>query len=149
MSACFIHTVLLPERCRGSTHLLECHSRVWWDLEDLFFQAARYKGNAVQEIWWFLSHNTTFLQLSTEWRCLCEAAPTLVVCKEMSNIFLSACCGAASHRHVGSTASAAGFSLGVDETSTDAEIAQFDLTFSVQEDVWGFDVPVDDTVFLL
>lgn len=31
----------LPERCRGSTRLPGCHSQVWWDLEGLFFQAAR------------------------------------------------------------------------------------------------------------
>lgn len=52
------------------------------------------------------------------------------------------------HRHVGSTAGTAGLGLGVDEASTDAKITQFDLTFSIQEDVGGFDVPVDDTVFL-
>lgn len=52
------------------------------------------------------------------------------------------------HSHVGSTAGAAGLGLGVNEASTDAEITQFDLTFSVKEDVGGFDVPVDDTVFL-
>lgn len=52
------------------------------------------------------------------------------------------------HSHVGSTAGAAGLGLGVDEASTDAEITEFDLTLSVKEDVGGFDVPVDDTVFL-
>ncbi len=52
------------------------------------------------------------------------------------------------HRHVGGAAGAAGLGLGVDEAPTDAEVAQFDLTFSVQEDVGGFDVPVDDAVFL-
>lgn len=51
-------------------------------------------------------------------------------------------------RHVGSTAGAAGLGLGVDEASADAEVAQFDLTLRVQEDVGGFDVPVDDAVFL-
>lgn len=52
------------------------------------------------------------------------------------------------HRHVGGTAGTAGLGLGVDEASADAEVAQFDLTFSVQEDVGGFDVPVDDAMFL-
>lgn len=33
--------------------------------------------------------------------------------------------------HVGSTAGAAGLGLGVDEASADAEVAQFNLTFSV------------------
>lgn len=50
------------------------------------------------------------------------------------------------HRHVGGTACTAGLGLGVDEASADPEVAQFDLTFSVQEDVGGFDVPVDDTM---
>lgn len=53
------------------------------------------------------------------------------------------------HCHVGGAAGAAGFGLGVDEASADAEVAQFDLTFSVQQDVGGFDVSVDDTVLLL
>lgn len=35
--------LFLPERCRGSTHLLGCHSQVWWDLEDLSFQAVGNK----------------------------------------------------------------------------------------------------------
>lgn len=52
------------------------------------------------------------------------------------------------HRHVGSTASTASLRLGVDETPADAEVAQFDLTFSIDEDVGGLDVPVDDSMFL-
>lgn len=48
--------------------------------------------------------------------------------------------------HVGSTASAAGFGLRIDEASADAKVAQFDLTFSVQEDVGGFYIPVDYTM---
>lgn len=44
-------------------------------------------------------------------------------------------CVLPTHRHVGSTASAASLSLGVNEASADPEIAEFDLTFSVQEDV--------------
>lgn len=56
--------------------------------------------------------------------------------------------GGSTHRHVGSTAGAAGLGLRVNEAPADAEVAQLDLTFSVQEDVGGFDIPVDDTVFL-
>lgn len=52
------------------------------------------------------------------------------------------------HCHVGGAAGAAGLGLGVDEASADAKVAQFDLTFSVQEDVGGFDVPVDDAMLL-
>lgn len=52
------------------------------------------------------------------------------------------------HRHVSCTASAAGLCLRVNEASADAKVTKFDLTFGVQEDVGGFDVPVDDTVFL-
>lgn len=54
-----------------------------------------------------------------------------------------------SYRHVGSTAGAPGFGLGVDEPSADAKVAQLDLTFSIQEDVGGLHVPVDDAMFLL
>lgn len=53
------------------------------------------------------------------------------------------------HCHVGGAAGAAGLGLGVDEASADAKVAQFDLTFCVQQDVGGFDVSVDDSVFLL
>lgn len=59
---------------------------------------------------------------------------------------LCVCCSP--YCHVGSTASTAGLGLGVDEASADAEVAQFNLTFRVQEDVGGFDVPVNDTMFL-
>lgn len=54
-----------------------------------------------------------------------------------------------SHRHVGSTAGAPGLGLGVNEAAADAKVAQLDLTFSVQEDVGGFDVSVDDPVLFL
>lgn len=50
------------------------------------------------------------------------------------------------HCHVGGAAGAASFGLGVDEASADAKVAQFDLTFRVQQDVGGFDVSVDDAV---
>lgn len=50
------------------------------------------------------------------------------------------------HCHVGGAAGATGFGLGVDEASADAKVAQFDLTFCVQQDVGGFDVSVDDAV---
>lgn len=53
------------------------------------------------------------------------------------------------HRHVGGAAGAAGFGLGVDEASADAKVAQFDLTFRVQQDVGGLDVSVDDAVLFL
>lgn len=53
------------------------------------------------------------------------------------------------HRHVGGTAGAPGLGLGVNQASADAEVTQLDLTFGVQEDVGGFDVAVDDAVFLL
>lgn len=53
------------------------------------------------------------------------------------------------HRHVSSTASAAGFSFGVDQAAADSKIAELDLAFSVQQDVWGFHVSVDDTMLLL
>lgn len=39
------------------------------------------------------------------------------------------------HRHVGGAAGAAGLGLGVDEAPADAEVAELDLTFRVQEDV--------------
>lgn len=52
------------------------------------------------------------------------------------------------HCHVGSTASAAGLGFGVNKASTDAKVAKFDLTFSIEEDVGGFDVTVDDTMCL-
>lgn len=58
------------------------------------------------------------------------------------------CLKASAHRHVGSTASTASLRLGVDETTADAEVAQFDLTFSIDEDVGGFDVSMDDSMFL-
>lgn len=50
------------------------------------------------------------------------------------------------HCHVGGAAGAASLGLGVDEASADAKVAQFDLTFCVQQDVGGFDVSVDDAV---
>lgn len=53
------------------------------------------------------------------------------------------------HRHVGGTASTAGLGLGVDKASADTKVTQFDLTLSVQQDVGGFDVPVDDAMLLL
>ena len=52
------------------------------------------------------------------------------------------------HRHVGSTASTTSLGLGVDKATTNTEVAQLDLTLSIKEDVGGFDVPVDDTMFL-
>lgn len=58
-------------------------------------------------------------------------------------------CECSTHCHVGGAAGAAGFGLGVDEASADAEVAQFDLTFRVQQDVGGLDVSVDDAVLLL
>lgn len=56
--------------------------------------------------------------------------------------------GLFAHRHISSTASAASLGLGVDEAPADAKVTQLDLTFSVEEDVGGFDVPVDDAMFL-
>lgn len=53
------------------------------------------------------------------------------------------------HRHVSGTAGAAGFSFGVDEAAADSKIAELDLTFSVQQDVWGLHVSVDDAMLLL
>lgn len=53
------------------------------------------------------------------------------------------------HRHVSSAASTAGFCLGVDEAPADTKIAELDLAFSVQKDVRGLHVPVDDAVLLL
>lgn len=57
--------------------------------------------------------------------------------------------GASAHRHVGSTAGAPGLGLGVHQAPADAKVTQLDLTFCIQEDVGGFDISVDHTVFLL
>lgn len=51
--------------------------------------------------------------------------------------------------HVGSAASATCFGLGVDKAATDAEVTELDLAPLIQQDVGGFDVPVDHTMLLL
>lgn len=56
---------------------------------------------------------------------------------------------ASTHCHVCSAARTARLCLGVDKSPTDAEVTEFDLTFSIQEDIGWFDVSVYNTVFLL
>lgn len=56
--------------------------------------------------------------------------------------------GASTHRHVGSTAGTTSLGLRVNKAPADAKVAQLDLTFSIQENVGGFDISVDDTMFL-
>ena len=53
------------------------------------------------------------------------------------------------HRHVSSTAGTAGLGFGVNESSADAEVTEFDLAFSIQQDVGWFDISVDHTMLLL
>lgn len=118
---------VVPERCQGSTRLLGCRSQVWWDLEGLFSQAAG--GQEESDI----SGRESCLKWDLHVKHL--------------RWFQSRSASVFTHRHVGSTAGAAGLGLGVHEASADAKVAQFDLAFSVQEDVGGFDVSVDDTMF--
>lgn len=113
----------VPKRCRGSTHLPGCRSQAWWDQEDLFFQAA---GGQTQK-------NATVVSFS--FSLFFSSSPSPVGRVRMFT-----------HCHVGGAAGAASFGLGVDEASADAKVAQFDLTFRVQQDVGGFDVSVDDAV---
>lgn len=55
---------------------------------------------------------------------------------------------ASTYCHVGSTASAPCFGLGVDKAATDAKVAELDLAPLIQQDVGGLDVPVDHPVLL-